>query len=100
MATPGGTSTPNLKVTAVAVGVASAQAVPQNLSRGGIIFKNESATASIAICPSSFGAAALNTAGSITLAPGGSITIDNVRTVDSFNAIASVAGAALTVWES
>ena len=100
MATPGGTTFANIKVTAASVGLVSAQAVGANLQRGGITFKNESSTNSVAICPASFGAAALNTAGNITLAPGGSIVMDNLRTVDAFNAAATANGTPLTIWES
>lgn len=88
-----------ITVTAVTVGVASAQAIAQNLTRAGIVFHNASATASIAVVPTTFGAAALNTAGSITIGPLGTIVLTDVRSLDAFNAIASAAGAPLTIWE-
>lgn len=89
----------NIKVTAVTVTNTSAQAIASNNSRSGIIFHNPSATASIALTPTSFGAAALNTAGSITIGPLGSITLTDVRNVDAWNAISSVASSPLTVFE-
>ena len=89
----------NIATTAVTVTNASAQCIASSQIRGGIIFHNPSATASIAICPTSFGAAALNTAGSITIGPLGTITLDTLRSLDAFNAISSVASSPLTIWE-
>jgi hypothetical protein len=88
-----------ITVTAFIAGAASAQCIGQNLTRAGIIFHNASATASIAITPVSFGSAALNTAGSITIGPLGSISITDIRSLDAFNAIASGSGVPLTIWE-
>lgn len=90
----------NITATAVSVGVASAQCIGTNQNRTRIQFANVHATASVAICPTSFGAAALNTGGSLTLGPGVSIILDGDSvSYDAFNAIASGAATPLTIWE-
>lgn len=95
-----GQTSKNYAVTAATVGVASAQCIGQNLTRTRIIFANQSATATIAICPTSFGAAVLGAAGAINLGPGAVLILDGeVVSVDAFNAIATAASTPLTIWE-
>ena len=123
-------STPGLTATlpngyAVTVGTANQLGVPANGSRGGLLFYNNSASASISFCPASLttvpsgttpaiagqtsnfagvtgpsqGIAVINGPGSITLQPGGVFTIDNLNCGGAWNAISSIAGGALTVLE-
>lgn len=93
-------TTKNITVTAITVGVGSAQAIGTNPNRTRILFANVHATNSIAICPASNGAAALNTAGSLTLGPGVAIILDGDSvSYDAFNALASGASTPLTIWE-
>lgn len=90
----------NITITAGSVGVASAQVIAANQNRTRIMFANVHATQSVALCPTSNGAAALNTAGSITLGPGVAIILDGDSvSFDAFNAIASGAASPLTIWE-
>lgn len=86
-------------VAAVAVGVASAEAVAANAERMAVTFKNESASASIAVRPAANGggAAALNTGGSWTITPGGFVTFQGTLAAGAFNAIATAADTPLTV---
>lgn len=81
--------------TAVTVGDSSAQALAANTSRAYLQIKNESATATVAF---RLGAtAAINTAGSITLGPGGSATYDTKCPTAAINMIASVASTPATI---
>lgn len=96
---PGSQTSLNIRVTNATVGVASAQCIAENRGRFGIIFHNPSAAASIAITPTSFGAAALNTAGSFMLPPLTTLYLTEVQSVDAFNAIASAGATPLTIWE-
>ena len=99
MSIPGGQLSHNIVVTGATIGVASAQAIAAKSTRFGILFQNVHGTQSIALCPVSFGAAVLNSAGSIMLAPGGSLLLTDLRCNDAFNAIASGASTPLTIWE-
>jgi|GEM_PF-5583647 hypothetical protein len=88
-------------VTATTLGTSSAQALAANTITGYrlIIIDNESATASIACTLN--GTAALNTAGSITLAPQTRVVIGGVPNVsirEPLNCIASAASTPLTIW--
>ena len=94
---------------ALTVGVASAQILPQNPSRKGLIFFNPSAN-TVAICPAltSAGAAlaaVLNGAGSISILPSGMLPIpqpgwpENAGLGAAWNAVASGAGTPFSVWE-
>jgi hypothetical protein len=90
----------NITVTKGSVGVTSAQVVGTNQNRSRIMFANVHATASVAICPTSNGAAALNTAGCLTLGPGMSVILDGDSvSYDAWNAIATGATTPLTIWE-
>lgn len=111
---------------AVTVGIVNQLALPYNPSRGGLTFYNDSATAVIAVCPSTqfaiasgaapapanasstpagsvggaqTGVAVISGAGSVTLSPGQAFIIDNMQCTCAWNAISSIAGGALTVLE-
>jgi hypothetical protein len=111
---------------AVTVGTANQLAIGPNSSRSGLIFFNNSSSATIAVCPSSQniiaqgtapaaagattsvpgsftgpvqGVAAISGAGSINLTPGQAQIIDNLNCTAAWNAIASANGAALTILE-
>lgn len=110
---------------AVTLGTANQLAVPSNPSRGGLMFYNNSAAASVSFCPATLttvpsgtapaiagqtsnfvgvaapaqGVAGTNAPGSITLTPGGVFTIDNLNCGGAWNGNSSVAGGALTVLE-
>lgn len=85
--------------TAVTVGTTSAQAAAAATRTERLSVKNESATASIAICLGTC-TAALNSAGSITIAPGQLLTLSNDAYVpgDAVAAIASATSTPVTVW--
>lgn len=102
MSGPGWQTSSDPTVTAASVGVASAQCIGANVARSAIFFHNPNTVASaiqISICPASFGAAVLNGAGTLTLGPGGSALFDITKTGGAYNAIASGAASALTIWE-
>lgn len=99
MSQPSGQTSHNIRVTAASVTTSSTQILAENRNRYGIIFQNVHTANPIAITPTSFGAAALNTAGSIMLAAGGSLVITDVRCVDAFNAIAGTGTTPLTIFE-
>lgn len=100
------------------VGLTSGLAVPPNPSRGGLMFFNNG-NVIIAVCPDRLvlqasagavypttnpfptgGVASINGAGSINLAPGQSITIDNLAASGQWNAISNgPALGALTILE-
>lgn len=111
---------------AVTVGTTNQAACPPNPSRGGLMFYNDSASTAIAVCPATqwviasgtapfganastipvagytppaLGVAVINGAGSITLATGQNIIIDNLNCGGAWNGIASAPGGALTVLE-
>jgi hypothetical protein len=90
-------------IVAASVGTASAQvlAAATGVGRRYLLIDNESATATIA-CTFD-GAAALNTAGSWTIAPGGRLALGvgyGVSFSDSLNCIASADGTPATIlWE-
>jgi hypothetical protein len=86
------------------VGVTSAQIMPQNPSRSGIIFYNASTTVSVAVCPafdnnSAPLPAVLNGAGSYTLLPQSQLRIDNLNCSNAWNAIAGAPATPFTAWE-
>ncbi|MET4240718.1 hypothetical protein [Bradyrhizobium sp. RT10b] len=93
----------------VTVGTSSALIIGVNPTRRRIEFYNSSDTAKIAVCPTISRTATptitctVNGAGSITLLPYQSYRVDGVgqvpRVNTAWNAIASVAGAPLTVME-
>lgn len=100
MSIPSGQRNLNITVTNASVTNASTQCLAPSVTRFGLIFHNPNAAGNISICPLSFGAAVSAGGGTLTLIPGASIIIDSLRTVDGFNAIASVAGPIpLTIWE-
>lgn len=99
MSQPSGQLSHNVTVTAVSVGTSSGLAIAAKSTRFGILFQNVGTANAIAICPTSFGAAALNTAGSIMLAAGGSLLLTDIRCNDGFNAIAATGTTPLTIWE-
>src|SRR3974377_1817158 len=92
------------------LGVASAQILPQNPSRKGLIFFNPSAN-TVSICPAvnatgANQAAVLNGAGSFWVLSGGGMLglpqpgwPDSVSIGSAFNGIASGASTPFTVWE-
>lgn len=83
----------------LSVGTASAQLAAAAARTARLAVKNESASASIAVC---LGActAALNTSGSMTIPPGQMLTLSDAAYVpgDAVNAIASSAATPVTVW--
>src|SRR6266705_6657183 len=95
------------------VGTTSGPVMPSNPSRNGLIFINNSVSASIAICPAvvnvgalgiyagaATGVAAINGVGSFTMQPGDKFIIDTTFICTSaWNGIASGPGAALTILE-
>jgi hypothetical protein len=91
---------------AVAAPAASTESVAASYESDGnptrfeITFKNESTSALIAVRPAANGggAAALHTAGSWTILPGGFVTFEGTLAAGAFNVIASVADAPLTVF--
>jgi hypothetical protein len=100
MSIPSGQRNLNITVTNAAITNASAQCLAASTTRFGLIFHNPNAAGNISIVPTSFGAAVSAGGGTLTLIPGASIQIDGLRTLDAFNAIASVAGPIpLTIWE-
>lgn len=111
---------------AVTVGTVNQMACPSNPSRGGLIFYNDSATASVSVCPCTqntiasgtppnpafaqppvvgsvigpmMGVAVINGPGSVTLGPGQSYIIDTLNCGGGWNCIANAPGGALTVME-
>lgn len=99
---PGSQTSGDPIATGVSVGVASGQAIAANPGRSAIFFHNPNTLASaiqISICPAAFGVAVLNGAGMLNLGPGGSALFDITRTKGAYNAIASGAASALTIWE-
>ena len=110
---------------AVTVGTANQLGVPANPARGGLLFYNNSASATVSFCPASLttvpsgappaiagqtsnftgitgpvqGVAGTNAPGSVTLLAGGVFTIDNLNCGGAWNAVSSVPGGALTVLE-
>lgn len=95
------------------VGLTSGPVMPSNPSRTGLVFINQSAGVSIAICPAvvnvgaggfysgaTVGVAAVNGAGSITMQPGDKFIIDTISCTTAWNGIASGAGGVLTMLES
>ena len=127
MATSSSANTASLPVGgAVTVGTANQLACPPNPSRGGLMFYNNSASTAISICPATqwsiasgtapagpntntnapgavgnptMGVPGTNAAGSITLAAGQNVVIDNLNSGGAWNGIASAPGGALTVLE-
>ena len=93
---------------ALTVGTASAQILPQNPSRKGLIFFNPSAN-TVSICPAvTPGGAALaaivNGAGSLSILPSGMLALPQPGWPDiglgsAWNGIASGAGTPFSVWE-
>lgn len=95
------------------VGLTSGPVLPANPTRSGLIMYNPSAGGvSIAVCPAlvnqgllgvfsgfAVGVAAINGAGSITLAPGDKFIIDNLPCQCAWNGIASGAGGVVTFLE-
>lgn len=94
------------------VGQTSGPVLPGNPTRTGLIIHNPSASVSAAVCPAvvnqgvlgvysgaAVGVAAINGAGSKTLAPGDVFIIDNLLCTSAFNGIASGTGGLLTFWE-
>lgn len=105
------TTTPTPIAYGTTVGTTSGPAFPGCATAGGAIFYNPSATVVIAVCPavvnsavlgvysgSTNGVAVINGAGSITIAPGDKLIVDNLNVSAAFNAIASGPGGLLTVW--
>lgn len=112
MTNPAGSNTLIPTGWAITVGTTSALAIPQNTTRSGLIWINQS-SAVIAICPSILntvvagvitnsvvGVAAIGAAGSITMQPGDKFIIDNMPCGCQWNAIAASAGSALTAFET
>jgi hypothetical protein len=96
------------------VGLVSGPVLPANPSRTALVFRNVSASVSIAIIPavaniatvqgvyvgSAAGVAVINGAGSITMQPGDIFVLDSLQTTTAWNGIASGSGANLTILES
>jgi hypothetical protein len=92
------------------IGVTSAQILPVNPSRKGLIFFNPS-NANVSVCPAfnsagGAAAAALNGAGSISVLSGGGMLVlpqagwpESVGIGSAFNAIAAGANTPFTCWE-
>lgn len=92
------------------VGTTSGPVLPANTSNNGLMFVNNSASATIAICPAqvnlgllgvytgfAVGIAVINGPGSVTMAPGDKFIIDNLPATGAWNGISSLAGGALTI---
>lgn len=90
------------------VGTASAQILPQNPSRKGLIFFNPSGN-TVSICPATTNTGAalpavVNGAGCLSILPAGLLALPQPGWPDiglgaAWNAIASGAGTPFTVWE-
>lgn len=93
---------------ALTLGTTSTQIVPPNPTRKGILFHNPGPN-SVAVCPSLNNqmqpvAAVINGAGSLTIVPGGVLSVPPQTWVDAlatcgWNGIASGAGSPFTAWE-
>lgn len=91
------------------IGTSPSQILPANPQRRKLIFHNPNAGATIAYCPAGPSrnnvvfTCAVNGAGSITLFPGGSFSIDSgdqrLLMSSAWNAVASTAGSTFTVLE-
>jgi hypothetical protein len=86
------------KTVAATVGVASAQVLPADPGRASLWMCNASTAATVFWSHSTFGAAAMNTAGSAPLAPGQCAIIDNTPDTDAINMIASGASTPVTIF--
>jgi hypothetical protein len=92
------------------VGQTSGPVFPGVSTASGVIFYNPSSSVSVAICTAQTnigvlgvyagfanGVAAINGAGSITIAPGDKFIIDNLLCTTAWNGIASGSGGVLTI---
>lgn len=94
---PGGQKGTTFATTAVTVGVASGQAIAADGQRSALVLCNASAAATIFWSTGTFGAAAMNTAGSVPLTAQTCYTLDGTKMTDSINMIASGAGTPATI---
>jgi hypothetical protein len=93
---------------ALTIGTSSTQVLPGNPARKGVVFFNPGPN-SIAVCPSTNNTGAtvpavINGAGSITILPGGMLTVPPVPWIDgvvtcAWNAIGGGAASPFTAWE-
>lgn len=79
-------------------GVASTQLMASNAARNGLFIQNVHATATAAVNLVG-GTAALNTANSMMLLPGGAILLDNAVPTAAINVITSDAAGQITAYE-
>jgi hypothetical protein len=95
---PGGQRSTVPVTIAYTAGTSSATAIVADAQRSAWWICDESNTASIAWSHASFGAAALNGAGSITVGPLGCSIIDNTKDTDAINVISTGAATPVTIF--
>jgi len=94
---PGGQKNTIPTTLAVTVGTSSAQAMAADTGRSALYMCNASSTATVFWTHNSFGAAAMNTAGSLPLPAQSCMYIDNTKDTDAINMIASAASTPVTI---
>jgi hypothetical protein len=95
---PGGQVKSVPTTTAASVGTTSTQVLPVDAQRSSLWVCNVSTTTACAMSHGSFGAAALNTAGSVSLAAGGCAVFDNTKNTDSINVICASPSTPITAF--